>query len=592
MKKVYLSLVSLLVLFGLNFNVYATDNINDETASNEELEVKSVELLKSPEIKYVAQISDTKYETLDEAIKQSKDNDTIILLDDATCSGINLNINLTIDGNNHTINFVDNGIAIWGKTLTFKNVIVNIEDIGKTPYSEWNWMTICASKNSTLNLYNSKVTLDGKNAGNAHAIYFTGNDKLNLNNSILTIKNYKQDALEWDGGDSGYNVNFTNSTYNSDNNRSGFTGTFVVKSDNSNINVINSTGNGSNGSHFEIINKSLVNFNNNNSHGLSAGLLTIKNSTVNAIDNGANGITANDKLNFSEGATVTITGNDCKLSSKWTIPASLSVGGKDSIIDETVTLTITDNDGSGIYVKPNASLDLQTGTIVRNIADKLGIGGGINNHGTINIASNVRIYNNYASSNADDIYNADDSNLSFGKTMNDWTLIKTRADEKYLNDCSDAIDNWYEDGPDKRWEAHGETAEEDHTVVINSGIIKSETSIKAAHGVIGKLVIKFVDNKGNTLSDTLEYTDIAGTDYTTSAKEFDDYELIEIKGNQTGKYSKETTEVIYVYEFVSEDDENDDFPITGVTDNYATEIATIISTMLLITSIIFKKRFN
>ena len=36
----------------------------------------------------------------------------------------------------------------------------------------------------------------------------------------------------------------------------------------------------------------------------------------------------------------------------------------------------------------------------------------------------------------DDIYNADDSILSFGKTMNDWTLIKTRADEKYLNDCS------------------------------------------------------------------------------------------------------------------------------------------------------------
>ena len=41
------------------------------------------------------------------------------------------------------------------------------------------------------------MTLDGTGtASNVHAIYFTGNDKLNVQNgSSLTIQNYKQDAL-------------------------------------------------------------------------------------------------------------------------------------------------------------------------------------------------------------------------------------------------------------------------------------------------------------------------------------------------------------------------------------------------------------
>ena len=44
------------------------------------------------------------------------------------------------------------------------------------------------------------MTLDGKGTNsNVHAIYFSSNNKLNLTNSTLTIKNYNQDALEWNG---------------------------------------------------------------------------------------------------------------------------------------------------------------------------------------------------------------------------------------------------------------------------------------------------------------------------------------------------------------------------------------------------------
>ena len=116
--------------------------------------------------------------------------------------------------------FEDKGIALWSKSLTFKNMQVVLNNIGTTPYTaEWNWMTVCASKDSTLTLDNTDMTLDGTGtASNVHAIYFTGNDKLNIQNgSNLTIQNYTQDALEWDGGDGGYNVNITNgSSYTSD----------------------------------------------------------------------------------------------------------------------------------------------------------------------------------------------------------------------------------------------------------------------------------------------------------------------------------------------------------------------------------------
>ena len=60
-----------------------------------------------------------------------------------------------------------------------------MNSIGSTPYTaEWNWSTVCASKDSTLTLDNTDMTMDGTGtASNVHAIYFDqGNDKLNIQN--------------------------------------------------------------------------------------------------------------------------------------------------------------------------------------------------------------------------------------------------------------------------------------------------------------------------------------------------------------------------------------------------------------------------
>ena len=167
----------------------------------------------------VARIDKTgsEYNTFDEAVAAAKNGETVTLLADAETAGLNLNEDLTIDGDGHALKFTDKGIALWGHALVLKNVNASMVGIGSTPYTaEWNWMAVCASKDASLTLDGATLTMDGTGTPlpvndkdpHTHAIYFCSNNKLNLKNgSNLTIKNYAQDALEWNGGDGGYNVN-------------------------------------------------------------------------------------------------------------------------------------------------------------------------------------------------------------------------------------------------------------------------------------------------------------------------------------------------------------------------------------------------
>ena len=429
----------------------------------------------------VAQIDGTKYATLDEAIEEAADGATIVLLADCTTAGMNLSKNLTIDGGEakRTITFNDKGIALWGKALTFKNCNVVMVGIGATPYSEWNWAAICASKDASLLLENTEMTMNGAEGNTAHAIYFCSNNKLNLTDSKLEIKNYQQDALEWDGGDGGYNVNIKNSTFISDHNRSGFTGTFTAKIDNSKVDVINSTGNGSNGSHFEIVNGSVVNFSDNNAHGLSTGRLTIDNSTVTANGNGGNGVHAGDTLIIKNNAVVEIKKNNCSISSKWTIPGALYVAGAEgSNIDKTSAVTITENKGSGILLK-GGSLIIEEGaklTVMNNTAEKLEYGGGANVRGDLTLPNSAVFYNNYAAKAGDDIYNAEGASITFGNVGSNWIL----------DDCNHTINGWYDDAEESRWNStyDGKPCIDgcaDHAVRVSAGKIEVLRALKAAH---------------------------------------------------------------------------------------------------------------
>lgn len=429
------------------------------------------------------------YGTLDEAVADAADGATIELLADATTKGWQQSKNLTIKAaegltQKPKITFDTEGLALWGVALEFENIDVVMNGIGATPYGEWKWMAICASKDASLTLDNVNMTMDATGAsGSPHAIYFCQNNVLNvLNGSNLTIKNYANDALEWDGGNGGYNVNITDSTFVSDHNRSGFTGTFYATITNSDVDVINSTGNGSNGSHFDITN-STVDFSNNGSHGLSAGNLSVKDSTITANDNGMCGVIFTRTGTFVN-SDIIITGS--KGVSYWNAGMRLYNNNNSSptaSVDKDTKLTITDNEVTGLFLDSGSQLTIEDGAqvlITRNRAEQANCttekdaakkGGGVmvRSGASATIPASAEIYNNHAALAGDDVFVEDTGTISLMATGADWVL----------DDCNHYIDGWYDDAEGTRWDADDAAS---HVVKVDPTTFVGVTALKAAHG--------------------------------------------------------------------------------------------------------------
>lgn len=567
MKKIFFIILS---VFSLSFlNVYAEETITD-TIENTNEEISTIQ-----EEIYVASVDNEKFTSFDEALKYAVDNkiETITLLLDTEAKGINISQNITVEGNNHTLSFNEKGIALFGSTLTFNNTTIEIKGVGSTPYGEWNWQTISASKNANLILNNSKMTLDGKGTNsNVHAIYFGSNNKLNLTNSTLTIKNYNQDALEWDGGNGGYNVNLTNSTYISDHNRSGFTGTFYATFDNSTVKVLNSAGNGSNGTYYTIKNNSNVTFENNGTWGISAWRIDMTdNSTLTANNNGYSGIWTR-VLNVDSTCKLYVTENGKKATTTGTNAGIIFFGnGKySSTIEKGAEVIIKNNAGSGIFTKQKVcNLTILSGEITNNgtglvNANNLGadLGGGIYNIGTMIIGEDVNIYNNHASLAADDIYNAEEATITFEETKEDWVL----------DDCNDKINAWYDDSDNNRWNAHTDEEDKLHTEKVKSGSVESKLTIKAAHNLKAKVIAHYIDQDGNKIADDEIINGYVDDAYKTIQKLIEGYEFDKVEGNTEGIMTIKDIEVTYIYEFVKgegdgedpEEPKKEEKPYTGV----------------------------
>ena len=253
--------------------------------------------------------------------------------------------------------------------------------------------------------------------------------------------------------------------------------------------VTNSIGNGSNGSHYTITD-STVNYSNNGSHGLSAGDLIIKNSTVTAENNGYYGAYSSRNFLVDSTSKLIVTKNSAKGDFAG---LKLTGGVTDGKVEAGAIVTITDNYCSGL--SNNGKCTFAEGanlTIMNNNNDKgtTSNGGGIYNSGAsanLTLPSNAVIYNNHADTAGDDIFNNTTATITFGKVGSDWVLDGDP-------DCEHMINGWYDDSANNRWAVHPEddtdsVLDEDtmHAVVFDEfenglATVTSLTALKAAHG--------------------------------------------------------------------------------------------------------------
>ena len=414
-------------------------------------------------------------------MKAAQSGDVIELLDDCTSGGMDLTKSITIKGA-HSITFAGKGIALRGAALTFDGCTVVMTGIGATGNAELGWMTIALGSGSSLNLSGASLTLDGSGvASNVHAVYCTGNNTINVAGSSLTIKNYPQDAIEWDGGSAEYSVNISGgSTVVLDRNRSGFTGTFKVHSVGSTVQVTNSSGNASNGTDF-VFDGGVVDFSGNASHAISStSEMTFKGGVNAKINN--NGLCAmyinTGKISISADSTVEVSGNGKSEAAKGAdARGAINIAKASASLEvaKGATFTVTDNYTSAI--RNNGTVTLGSGVIMRN-GSMIPYGGGLNNFGTATVAEGVALYNNHAAASGDDI--ASTGTLNIAKTGEGWALDGTEG----TNDCTSAIDGWYKDGTEKRWNTHSLT--DLFAEAVEAGSIEAPVYLKAAHGVGAK----------------------------------------------------------------------------------------------------------
>lgn len=435
----------------------------------------------TPELTYLAQIGDVKYETLDDAVKAAQSGDVIELLDNCTSGGMDLSKSITIKGN-YSITFAGKGIALHGAALTFDGCTIVMTGIGATGNAELGWMTIALGSGSSLNLSGASMTLDGSGVeSNVHAVYCTGNNTINVAGSSLTIKNYPQDAIEWDGGSAEYSVNISGgSTVVLDHNRSGFTGTFKVHSVGSTVKVTNSSGNASNGTDF-VFDGGVVDFSGNASHAISStNEMTFKGGVNAKINN--NGLCAmyinTGKISISADSTVEVSGNGKSEAAKGAdARGTINIAKASASLEVApgATFTVTDNYTSAI--RNNGTVTLGSGVIMRN-GSMIPYGGGLNNFGAATIAEGAALYNNHATASGDDI--ASTGTLNIAKTGEGWALDGTEG----TNDCTSAIDGWYKDGTEKRWNTH--SLSDLFAEAVEAGSIEAPVYLKAAHGIGAK----------------------------------------------------------------------------------------------------------
>lgn len=432
----------------------------------------SPELSPAPEKTYVAKIvregADVNFETIDAAIADAADGETIILLADCAAAwteGYAFRKNLSFSGS-FALSFPYGFCITNGVSLQFSGCAVSLPNVpsghnGDAPGGKYG---IVVNPGASLNVSGGSLSIIGC-AGDG--IYGHAGAVINFAGTSVTISGSAGNGIVKDNGAAYLNITGGSSVTISGSGNGGITNTYEVTVDASSLTVSGSHGNGSNGSNFYVKNGSTVVFDTNGSHGLSAGKLYISGSTVKALNNKYNGIVARDTT-VDAASHVLVSGNAASV-----VKGAFRVLGSSgkAVIDAGADVQIINNFASGIHVE--GSLVMNSGLVSGNTSSKYG--GGILNTGTAEIGSAVVLCNNHAATAGDDVYST--GSITLGPVAQGQSLDGTEG----TNDCLKPIDAWYEDGEGARWNAH--SLEGLHVEAVPAGAFSAPIALKAAHGI-------------------------------------------------------------------------------------------------------------
>ena len=444
----------------------------------------------------VAKIGDREYTSIDDAVEEAAEGSTIELLQNCEMTkGFNKTLTFTGNGKisiNRQLTSNGEGWMCFGlydpsRVLTFDGAGVSVEWVSEVGTSPW----LMLSLSGTLNVTNgAKVsfTVDSGSTGSRNAIYMNSGSSINVTKgSTFEIHGNGTAGKEGQGiqldkaGTAKINVT-GGSTFLIDGTNRGYVNNPSIYVENSTFTVQNCTANASNGGDFVADNSSIT-YAKNAGHGLSASNVTIRNhSTFNATDNGYYGAYSSGKFSVDGTSTLNITGNSGRGDFAG---LKLTKGVTAGLVESGAIVNITDNYCSGL--SNNGKVTFEEGaklTITGNLNDKgtSSHGGGIYNSGdaaNLTLPSDAVIYNNHAVTDGDDIFNNTTATISFGSVGSDWKLDGTGIGGA-ADDCTDAIDGWYDDSADARWEAHTSPV---HAVKQSAGTVHGLTALKAAHGL-------------------------------------------------------------------------------------------------------------
>ena len=493
----------------------------------------------------VAMIGDVQYETLQEAINNAKNGDTVTVLKDIT-GGVEISTkeitDLTIDLNDNSITATSDiahgkCIMVMVVSDTMKNLTVQngtlkganakgvrggaISCEGDLTVKNCTFENNMASTGAAIAVTNFQkpvdLTVDGctfennkavDGAGGAIGIWKCG--QANISNCTFTNNSgYSMGgAIYVDHGAVVLDNNtFTSNTANYGGAIAGAETTITIKNSGLSKNgsayyggAIYIQNTGDNKSNLNISMSTLK----ENNTGYNGGAIYATGCDQVVVD----GIFDSNRAGYDGGAVCVVKSN-ATLKGDYTNNKANRNGGVAYLQQYSMNVTgnyknNTAGECGGAFYNIWSPLEFSTETVVTGNTAK--IGGAIYNadntfgenfNSKIIVNEGAAIHNNTATEAADDIYNgAEGCELKVPNAANFKAV---------LNSDKQLIDGWYDDSKDMRWNVTAPTLAENHAVLVDTtNTIEKEASLKAAHAVICNTLIQGTVFEDGTRNDALD----------------------------------------------------------------------------------------